>query len=164
MGGPQPHDTHAALHGHAAAAAADRAIAELTERGKRITAPRRAVIELLAGQSGRLSAQEVATALAGEPSSAHRATVYRALEQLAELGIVTRLRTASEATGYHLAVTADGHEHLHVRCRGCGLVLGLPVEALRVAADRLRHEHRFRLEPEQSDLVGLCEECSAAEG
>ena len=46
-------------------------------------------------------------------------TVYRTLELLEELGLVTHTHLGHGAPTYHLAAEAD---HVHLVCRGCGEV------------------------------------------
>jgi len=152
-------DSHAELHGHAHDDAVESALATLRTIGERVTSPRRAVIDVLAHSHDHVTAEQVSAAIG---DGVHRATVYRTLDHLAELGIVSAMRSG-DATGYHLAVTALGHEHLHARCRRCGRVVVLPVNSLQGAVDRLRHARLFRLDPAQSDLVGICETCASAD-
>jgi Fe2+ or Zn2+ uptake regulation protein len=154
--GTHDRDTHEALHAHAEADSVETALAALRERGKRITVPRTLVIGVLAQGHDHLTAEQVAVEL----PSVHRATVYRTLDRLAELGIVTAMRQ-TDATAYHLAVAPNGHEHLHARCRSCRQVIVLPVDALDSAVRALRSSDLFELEPEHSDLVGLCPNCAA---
>ncbi len=149
-------DSHAELHGHAHEDAVETALATLRSIGERVTEPRRAVIGVLARSHEHVAAEAVAASVG---TRVHRATVYRTLDRLAELGIVSAMRTG-EATCYHLAVTASGHEHLHARCRLCDRVVVLPVNSLQGSVDRLRHARLFRLDPVQSELVGICEDCA----
>ena len=62
-----------------------RALERLRTRGHRITMPRRAVIEALAGRDGHPSADELCAEIEQRHPGIHRTTVYRTLETLAEL-------------------------------------------------------------------------------
>lgn len=128
----------------------------LKAHGERATAARRGVIGVLAEHQEHLSADEVATRLAGE--GVHRTTVYRTLERFAELGVVALRQLPGEAAAYHLATST----HLHGHCRRCGEVIALPPEAFDGAAEALRFGARFHLDLDKSTLVGLCMACSAA--
>lgn len=158
MGASADRHDHEQLHSRAAADAVSAAVVRLRERGERVTAPRRAVLEVLAGRSDHLTADEVSILLEG--TDVHRATVYRTLDVLAAAGVVSHRHHAGGATRYHLAAAAEGAEHLHGHCRGCGTVVVLPADALASAAATLREAGGFRLEAEQSTLVGLCRECA----
>ncbi|MCR2825615.1 Fur family transcriptional regulator [Microbacterium sp. zg.Y909] len=149
---------------HAAARGDDvlAAISALRMRGERVTAPRRAVLTVLAARADHLTADEVANLL-GE-GDVHRATVYRTLDLLAASGVVSRQHAASGAARYHLATTAAGRRHLHGQCAECGAVVVLPPEAMRTAARMLRTMVGFSLALDQSTLVGRCAACAATRG
>ncbi|WP_157811206.1 Fur family transcriptional regulator [Microbacterium lacus] len=153
---------HAAFHRQATDATAAAAIAVLRQAGERVTGSRRAVLEVLASRSEHLSADQVAAALESEQTPVHRATVYRTLERLAEIGVATSMQVTGGAAVYHLAAVGQTHEHLHARCRSCGEVFVLPPAVLSDAVARVAADRGFVLDPAQSTLVGLCAECSVA--
>jgi len=153
------HGSHADLHAHAPDDAVLTAVDALRAVGERITAARLAVIERLAVEHDPVTAEIVVDALAAGTPPVHRATVYRTLERLVDLGIVTKMRTAGDAAAFHLAVAPPGHEHLHARCLVCGRTVVLPPNALGDSVARLARARLFRLEPAQSDLVGRCSDC-----
>ena len=72
----------------------------LTQAGFRRGGARRAVIELLGAQTCALTAQEIDERLRVEGRAVGRASVYRALEQLTELHLVTRLEVGQDAARY----------------------------------------------------------------
>lgn len=152
---------HERLHRASSDAAIDAAIGMLRARGERVTTARRAVLEVLAGTSDHLSADRVAALLEPTHPGVHRATVYRTLDVLADLGIVSHRHAGAEATVYHFAATTDGHEHLHAHCRECGTVIVIAVDALDAASARIARDTGFRLDASQSTLVGVCAECAA---
>ena len=158
MGEPAAGLEHDALHAAARADDLRAAIGTLRLRGERVTAPRRAVLTVLAARADHLTADEVA-GLLGE-GDVHRATVYRTLDLLAASGVVSRQYAAGGAARYHLA-TAAGRRHLHGQCVDCGAVVVLPPEALRTATRMLRAMTGFTLSLDQSTLVGRCAACAA---
>lgn len=155
---PSHVDTHEQLHLVSPDAAAA-AIGALRAHGERVTDARRAVIELLAGTHEHVSADQVATLLEASRPVVHRATVYRTLDVLAELGIVSHIHSGSGATAYHLAASPEGHEHLHAHCRSCGAVIVIPADALADASARVARETGFTIEAQQSMIVGVCASC-----
>jgi Fur family ferric uptake transcriptional regulator len=97
----------------------------LRELGLRVTAPRLAVLRILAEAERPLSHAEVVEVL-GEDISWDRATVYRNLVTLVEIGLA---RVASHAAGiarYELARGTAHDAHPHFLCDGCGVVSCLP--------------------------------------
>jgi Fur family ferric uptake transcriptional regulator len=136
----------------------DQVASALRARGERMTGPRRAVIEVLAATPGHLTAEQVVEALAG--TTVHRASVYRSLEALSDLGVVQHVHLGHGATSYHLA---DQHgPHLHAQCRTCGTVLDLPPTLLDTAARRLLRDTGFRLDAAHVALSGRCATCTDA--
>ncbi|CUU56830.1 Fur family transcriptional regulator, ferric uptake regulator [Parafrankia irregularis] len=137
----------------------DAGIAVLRRRGERVTSARRAVLEILSAASEHLSAEEVfGRALAVSPGL-HRTTVYRALERLGELGLVTHVHTDHGPAFYHLSAPLTGAPHLHVRCRACERIVDVPADVLDDAARRLRDGAGFLLLADHTALAGLCSDC-----
>lgn len=136
-----------------------------------MTQARRAVLEVLDGSEGageHLNAEEIAQRAAGSAPGLHRATVYRALTTLGELGVVAHTHVGGSAAVYHLMVdpvTKDAAvpptQHGHLQCTACGTVIDVPVELLRPLARRLQQDLDFRLAPEHTALLGTCSRCAA---
>jgi Fe2+ or Zn2+ uptake regulation protein len=131
----------------------------LRARGERMTAPRRAVLTVLARQEEHLGAEAVVEAVSALDPAVHRASVYRALEALSELGVVQHVHVGHGGTAYHLT---DPHVHLHAQCRRCAVILDLEPGLLDGVAGTLLSAHAFVLEPGHVALSGLCERCSAS--
>lgn len=154
---------HELLHGASPDRDVQAALAALRERGQRVTTARRAVLEVLAATHEHVSADDVVGRLAATHPHVHRATVYRTLDLLAELGVVSHLHASGGATAYHLAATPAEHEHLHALCRICRQVVVIAPDALDDVAVRVAGDTGFRLETSQSLLVGVCAECADAD-
>jgi Fur family ferric uptake transcriptional regulator len=158
---PDAH-SHERLHRVSPDGALATAVEALRARGERVTGARRAVLRLLANTSEHLSADEVALRLESADPGVHRATVYRTLDVLTDLGVVSQVNTTTGANVYHFASSPAGSEHLHAHCRVCGSVVVIPADSLAEVATRVSHLTGFRLEPAQSTLVGLCADCAEA--
>ncbi|WP_176818852.1 Fur family transcriptional regulator [Quadrisphaera sp. DSM 44207] len=142
----------------AVAPAVERRLQLLRAGGHRVTAARRAVLEVLAGAAGEhLSAEDVVQQAAARRPGVHRATVYRAVEALRDLGLLTHTHSARGATTYHLAT---GEPHAHVQCSACGILQDVPAAALADLAERLAAERGFVLDPGHVALLGTCRACS----
>ncbi len=130
----------------------------LRERGERMTVPRRAVLEILAGREAHLGAEEIVAAVAQAVPGVHRASVYRTLDALSELGVVQHVHVGHGATAYHLVL--DDGAHLHSQCRSCGRVRDLPSDLLAQVAQDLRQHYGFVLDPGHVALSGQCADCA----
>ncbi len=83
-------------------------------------------------------------------------TVYRTLELLEELGLVTHAHLSHGAPTYH-SVGAD--QHVHLVCRACGGVAEVPSRTLGALADTLEAERGFLVDLGHVALFGVCAHC-----
>ncbi|MCB0870655.1 MAG: transcriptional repressor [Solirubrobacterales bacterium] len=123
------------------------------EAGLKKSGPRGRVIESLAGRDCAATALEIDAELEG----VGRATVYRAIEQLEELGLVQKVDLGGSAFGYE-KVDPSGHHHHHIVCDDCGKVEPFEDEALEEAIHDI-HRKGFKLEKHEVTLHGQCQDC-----
>lgn len=105
----------------------ERARQLLRDHNLRTTAPRLAVVQLLAEQTHPLSHTEVLELLGD--TDWDQATVYRNLIRLTEVGIARVVSRAEGMARYELSrgyATANSHNHPHFVCTDCGIVSCLP--------------------------------------
>lgn len=127
------------------------------ERGLRLTEPRRRVLAVLA--KGEHLTPEVLTHLVGRDggSTLPPSTIYRTLQSLEDVGIVTHSHLDHGPATYHLALP---HRHLHLVCRGCRSVLEVPTEAADTLVARVLSETGFRADPTHMAIHGHCARCA----
>ncbi len=142
----------------------EQAVALLRRQHERVTPARLAVLGVLDATDEHLSAEEVVTLAAERVPHVHRATVYRALARLGELGVVAHIHLGGTATVYHLTVPEPRAtaEHVHLQCTRCGTVLDAPAETMATLQARLERDHGFRLDPGHTALLGTCGPCRSA--
>lgn len=129
--------------------------AELRDRGYRLT-PQRELILSAINELGHATPDEVLAHAQRKASSINASTVYRTLEVLTELGLVRHAHLSDRAPTYH-SVTGD--EHFHVKCRGCGEVTSVDVEAARTLVDRLEDDLGFQADVTHLAVMGRCRAC-----
>ncbi|MCC2319640.1 Fur family transcriptional regulator [Cellulomonas xiejunii] len=139
----------------------ERVGALLRARGERMTRARRAVLTVLACHGEHLGAEEIVGRVAALDAGVHRATVYRTLDALADLGVVQHVHVRRTGTAYHLA--HGGREHLHAECRRCGAVQDLPGDLLDDVARTVLERDGFTVEPTHVALSGLCAACTTVD-
>ena len=137
----------------------EHAFAALAEAGLRKGGARTAVVEALAGHDCAVTALDLDEELRRRRPPVGRASVYRALEQLEQLGLVQRLEVTRGTAGYE-RVEPGGHHHHHAICRHCGRMVPFEDRALERAIDRLSEQVRFEVTDHDVVLRGLCERCS----
>jgi Fur family ferric uptake transcriptional regulator len=139
---------------------AEHALGALQSAGLRRGGARTAVVEALARHDCAVTALELDDELrAGGGSRVGRASVYRALEQLEQLGLVQRLEVSRGTAGYE-RVEPGGHHHHHAICRRCGRMIPFEDPALERAIDRVSKRVSFEVSDHDVVLRGLCRGCS----
>ena len=141
----------------AAAAAAEGIVAQLRASGGRITATRRATIEVLLadGDHRHLSAEDVAEKVRARLPDVAESTIYRTLAALEDLGVVTHVHLGHGPSTFHLA----DHAHRHLVCRHCGGIIEVPSEAFGELSQLLEDRYGFFISDEHFALVGECVAC-----
>lgn len=129
----------------------------LGEAGYRKGGSRSRVVELLGGQRCAITALELDDQLDG----VGRATVYRTLEQLEELGLVQKIDVGGDSAGYE-TVDPGGHHHHHIVCNGCGKVVPFEDPALERAIHDLSGRDGFEIDSHDITLRGTCRACGRA--
>src|SRR5438552_7546405 len=126
--------------------------------GYRLTAPRRAVADLIAEYGGHFTAAELETVARGRRLGISRATLFRALELLTELGVVERLDLP---TGEHAYVPCVAAHHHHVICSRCGRTTEVEDSGVAEAVAEIARRSGYRIDTHRLELFGLCRHCQA---
>lgn len=132
----------------------------LHARGERLTPARIAVLGVLEGHEGHLTAEEIVDLVAASAPEVHRASVHRTLDLFSRLHLVQHLHPSHGPALYHLT-DASGHEHVHGQCRECGRIIDLPDGILDDLAVRLLTDVGFELHVGHVTLSGVCRDCRA---
>ncbi len=140
---------------------ADRAEAALSAAGHKRGGARRALLELLGGQTCALTAPEIESALGASGRGVSRASVYRILDELERLRLVSRVETGQAMVRYERAHgEGEGHHH-HLVCDSCGLVMPFSDEGLERAIDELSARVPLAVAEHEIVLHGACEACAS---
>jgi Fur family ferric uptake transcriptional regulator len=128
------------------------------------TAPRWAdhvaVIAHLEAQDCCVSAQELFDSLRGGGRKVGIASIYRALDQLAELGLVHRVDLGDSVTRFEPALP-DGEHHHHLVCDDCGRVEMFDDPNLEHTLARVADTRGYDLAQHDVVLRGSCADCRA---
>jgi len=129
----------------------------LRERGLRLTAQRQLVLEAVYGL-GHATPDQVHAKVSQTAAGVNISTVYRTLELLEELGLVTHTHLSHGAPTYH---PASAEAHVHLVCRGCGRIDEVAPTVLDGVIGALRQHRGFQVDVGHVSLFGICAECSA---
>jgi len=133
-------------------------LAGLKEKGLKLTPQRQQIVRVLLREKRPLSAKEIGELVNKRFPGIGLGTVYRTLDTLKELGLVSEIVFPDGGRRFELR---QEHRH-HLICLGCGRVVSFPFCpddcVMRVAAanpDFEIHGHSF-------SVFGYCGECRKA--
>jgi Fur family ferric uptake transcriptional regulator len=135
------------------------ALDTLDRAGYRQGGARRAVVELLGRQSCCMSAQEIHDRLRRARRRVGIASVYRALETLADLRLVKRIDAGDGVARYEPS-RPDGNHHHHLVCRDCGKVEAFSDDRLERAIDKVAGGLGYSVDEHEVVLTGACADCA----
>jgi Fur family ferric uptake transcriptional regulator len=135
------------------------ALGALDEAGYRQGGARRAVVDLLGRQNCCMSAQEIHDRLRRARRPVGIASVYRALETLADLRLVKRIDAGDGIARYEPSLP-DGDHHHHLVCRDCGKVEAFSDDRLERAIDKVAGGLGYSVDEHEVVLTGACADCA----
>jgi Fur family ferric uptake transcriptional regulator len=138
---------------------AQHALETLQAAGHRHGGARTAVVEALAEHNCAVTALDLDDELRRREPPVGRASVYRALEQLEELGLVQRIEVSRGTAGYE-RIEPDGHHHHHAICRDCGRMVRFEDSTLERAIGQLSESISFDVTAHDVVLRGTCDRCA----
>ncbi|CAO3446449.1 Fur family transcriptional regulator [Azospirillum largimobile] len=145
-------------HTHCIADALTRADALCAERGARLTALRRRVLELVWSSHRPRGAYAILEDLSQQDGKAAAPlTVYRALEFLVEQGLVHRIESLNAYVG--CAAPGAVHSGQFLVCEACGDAAEIDDPGVGAAIDAAAAERGFRVQRPTVEVRGLCKSC-----
>jgi Fur family ferric uptake transcriptional regulator len=137
----------------------------LDEAGLRQTRPRRAIAEeiaRLAAEDADFTIEDLWRNVRAHSPHIGRATAFRTVEILVELGILDRITFANGSERYHSA-HGESHHH-HLTCESCHKVVEFVTCLPSSLLDQVAREAGFTLLGHRIDLYGRCPQCQVATG
>jgi Fur family ferric uptake transcriptional regulator len=129
----------------------------LKTRGVRVTPQRAIILNVIEQMPGHMTAEEIYDRVQQVNGYINLATVYRTLELLSELDLVTGADMGTGAAHYALHTHATHH---HAVCRICGRSIEFPHELLLPLIDNLRLNYGFVADADHTALFGWCNNCA----
>jgi len=127
----------------------------LRTHGLRATPSRLAVLELVRASDAPMSHGDVADRLASH--SWDRATIYRNLTDLVEVGLLRRTDVGDHVWRFEAVTDDHDSAHPHFVCTECGAVECLP--ELELAMRRTKAPRALRQRQVEVHVRGLCDAC-----
>jgi len=131
-------------------------LTQLQTSGYRLTRPLRVLVDLLVNATRALGPIDLYDLGRREYPKMGLVTVYRTLEKLEELGLITRVHQSNGCHAYLRA--ANGHEHI-LLCTRCGQVVYFAGDDLTNLIERVARQSGFSIQEHWLQLHGLCTNC-----
>lgn len=129
---------------------------QLHDNGYRITAARRAVVDVVFGSVHALTPSEVFDTARKKYRALGLVTVYRTLEKLEELHLIQRVH---QPLGCQAFISAGhGHQHL-LLCQQCGQVEFFEGDDLDALTKSIARKTGYQIQEHWLQLFGLCANC-----
>jgi Fe2+ or Zn2+ uptake regulation protein len=130
----------------------------LRAAGLRVTPQRQLLVEVARAMPGHFTAKAVHDRIVESFPGVSLVSVYRGLESLVELGLVTRTDLGSDLDQYEWAAS---HGHHHLVCLVCRQQIELPDKEMDDLRARLWERYGFTARIDHHAFFGLCRICQA---
>jgi Fe2+ or Zn2+ uptake regulation protein len=128
----------------------------LQQNGYRLTAARKAVVEIIAQTENALNPLEVYEQARRRARGLGLVTVYRTLEKLEETGLIQRVHQPGGCNAY--LPSAHGHQHLII-CQKCGHAEYFEGDDMQGLFEQVANRHGFNIREHWLQLFGTCRDC-----
>jgi Fur family ferric uptake transcriptional regulator len=127
----------------------------LRASGYRVTPQRQLVLEAVT-KLEHATPEEIFADIHQTARGVNVSTVYRTLELLEQVGLVTHTHLGHGAPRYHLAAEA---QHVHLVCRDCEKVIQVDPAAVASLVTALDEEFGFETDVGHLTVFGRCADC-----
>ncbi len=134
----------------------DEVFSLLRAQGGRATPTRRVLLETLFATDRHLTVEDLATAVQARLPDVHVSTIYRNVEELEKLGVVSHTHLGHGPVTYQLA----SHAHAHLICVRCGKRVEVKDDLFEDLASTARRELGFTIDPHHAAIFGRCSDCA----
>lgn len=136
----------------------------LREKGYKITAQRKAVLDVVLEHAGEhLNSQEIYDLVKVKCPDVGVATVYRTLPVLEELGYVYAVDLEDGCTRYELNREGENHQHHHLLCERCGKITEVKDDLLDEIEKKIYMNYGFTIKDHKVKFYGICSICKKKE-
>ncbi len=132
-------------------------LSKLSEGGYRLTPQRMMILSAIEYSDRHISAEEIYAQVVAKYPQVNISTVYRTLELLKQLGLVTETDLGGGRVRYH---PAEKGQHHHLVCQQCGAVVDLDESLLSSLKQTLLQRYQFIADLRHLAIFGRCARCA----
>ena len=134
---------------------------ELIAKGVRLTAQRRALIEVIQEAGEHLDARALLRLARQREPHIDRATVYRTIDLLKELRLIDELDLMHLEGEKHFYEVKTKRDHVHLACFGCGRIEEFSSPAFEALKAQISEQTGFEIRVVRLEAGGVCRACAA---
>jgi Fur family ferric uptake transcriptional regulator len=134
----------------------DHIVETLRGQGIRLTGARKELLDVLINSPKHLTAFELAKIVSKRKPSTHLSTIYRNLENLEKLGIISHAHVGHGSVIYQIR----GLEHSHFACEECGEIIDVNENIYSGFLSKAKQTLGFSPNPQHFAALGKCSACN----
>jgi len=134
---------------------------KLKKKGYKCTPQRKAILEVVSESIGKhLSSEEIYDLVKIKNPEIGLATVYRTVQLLVELDILSKLNLDDGFVRYEMNDHDGGeHHHHHLICSQCGHIDEVKEDLLESIEKQIEMKYEFQIRDHKLKFFGLCKSC-----
>jgi Fur family ferric uptake transcriptional regulator len=136
-------------------------VEELGSKGVRMTAQRRAVVEVIQDAKKHLDADSLLELARQRQPNIDRATVYRTIDLLKRLRLVDELDLMHLEGEKHYYEVKTRREHIHLACFRCGRIEEFSSSLFEQLKSEISEQAGFKIRVTRLEVGGACRTCAA---
>jgi len=114
------------------------------------------ILAAIKDAEGHFTAEQIYQQVHAQSPAVNRATVYRTLELLSEITVISEIDLGGASHEYELS---EDEPHHHLVCRRCGMTYTVFHDLVQPLATTLREELGFEADLDHLSIFGLCKQC-----
>ncbi len=116
----------------------------LKEKGSKLTPQRRETLKVIVENQGEhLNTEEIYELVRKDCPEIGLATVYRTLQLLEEMDIVSRINLDDGCSRYEIKTDDEDHQHHHLICQKCNKIIEVKIDLLEELEREIEKEYDF---------------------
>lgn len=133
----------------------------LKQNGYKLTPQRRAILDIIIKNEGaHLTVEEIYDLVKLECPEIGLATVYRTIQLLEMLDVISRINLNDGCNRYELIHEYENHKHHHLICNNCGKIIEVEEDLLENLEHGIEEKYEFEIKDHSLKFYGLCKECT----
>ncbi len=128
----------------------------IRKKGLKFTPQRKQIFEEILKTKGHFQIEDLVHKIKEKGIDVSRATVYRTLNIMKELGFVEEVIKFKNKTIYEISLK---HHHDHLICTNCGKIIEFHEEKIEELQDKICKKYKFHPNFHRLEIFGLCNDC-----